>query len=150
MLQCCNNLIKMGSTLSDTQFNLIIMSSQLRSVNSGLRSNQRWAKTKDEKLRTCVLHNWLGLRVIGNEDWRWGYLLIRSMIKDKRLWLFMDNKEPRLKTRRLYSSLENLWWWGLSFDQCDQRWGWVTKEYPSIYGSRMGWGVRTLARTQVY
>ena len=27
MVQCCNNLIKMGSTLSDTLFNIIIMSS---------------------------------------------------------------------------------------------------------------------------
>ena len=38
MLQCCNNLTKMGSTLSDTKFNMIIMSSLLDSDQPTLQT----------------------------------------------------------------------------------------------------------------
>ena len=38
MLQCCNNLVQMGSTLLDTRFNIILMSSLLESYRPTLQT----------------------------------------------------------------------------------------------------------------
>ena len=38
MLQCCDNLVQMGSTLSDARFNIILMSSLLESYRPTLQT----------------------------------------------------------------------------------------------------------------